>query len=322
MPFFNAAATIGPAVESIRGQSFEEWELVAIDDGSSDGSPSLLPQDSRIRLLQPGRVGLVRALNLGIDQSRARLIARMDADDLMEPDRLAEQVNFLSRRHDIALVSSRVRVFPDEEYRSGYREYLQWQDECVEPEEIDANIYVEAPFVHPTVMFRRLEALRFREGDFPEDYELWLRMHELGLRMAKIPRVLLQWRLGPWRATATDPRYSRDAFDRIRAFYLSRDIRLRSARPVVVWGSGRRTRQRLRPLFARGVRPVAWIDIDPHKIGKQIDGAPVCPPGWLDREPKPLVLACVTSHGARRLIASELQRLGYRPGADFLPVGI
>lgn len=321
MPFRNAAETLPEALASIEAQTLPDWELIAVDDRSDDGSASLFPRKRRIRVLSPGPVGLVEALNAGLSEARGPFVARMDADDVMLTSRLEEQAAFLDSHLDVTLVASRVRMIPEDSVRGGYREYLRWQDGCITPEEIDSNIYVEAPFVHPTVMFRRSTGLSYRSGAFPEDYELWLRMHETGLRMAKIPNVLLLWRHRPERATQTDERYSTAAFDRIRAEYLSRDPRLRGERAVVIWGAGRRTRQRLRHLLER-LPPVAWIDIDPRKTGRQLNGTPVCQPEWLDRPDKPFVLCCVTSHGARELISARLDDLGYRLGTDYLPVGI
>lgn len=146
-------------------------------------------------------------------------------------------------------------------------------------------------------------------------------MAEAGRSMGKLREVLLAWRDGPRRLSRTDPRYSRNAFDRLRAEFLSRDRRLRNGRPVAIWGAGRRTRCRARLLIRRGVGAAAWIDIDPKKIGKTLDGLPVVSAAWLEREPRPFVLAYVTAHGARELISAELERLGYRLGRDYLHVG-
>lgn len=328
MPFRDAAQTLGECLTSIAGQTLADWELVAIDDGSSDGSAAIVEaasrEDRRIRILSPGRVGLVAALNLGLEQSLAPLVARMDADDRMAPERLALQVEHLRRSPSVDLVSCQVRLFPQSEILDGYREYVRWQNECLTAGDVAAGIYVESPFAHPTVVFRRdvvVEAGGYRDGDFPEDYELWLRLFASGRRMEKIPRVLLDWRESAARLSRTDERYARPAFDRLRAAYLSRDPRLLASRPVAFWGAGRRTRQRARHLLARGVSPCAWIDIDPRKIGNTFEGAEVYPPEWLDRPDRPFVLVWVSSHGARDLIASRLGELGYRGGDDWIGVG-
>jgi len=168
----------------------------------------------------------------------------------------------------------------------------------------------------------RIAAGGYRDGDFPEDYELWLRLHAAGEVLAKLPQTLLHWRDGPGRLSRTDLRYARIAFDRLRAGYLARDPRLLAARSrLVIWGAGRRTRRRGAHLLGHGFRPRAWIDIDPRKIGNRLAGVPVVDPSWLRRRPRPFVLSYVASHGARPCIEAELSRLGYRKGEDYLHVG-
>jgi glycosyltransferase involved in cell wall biosynthesis len=328
LPFRDAAATLPECLESIRCQTFADFELLAIDDGSADGSAALVQhsaqQDDRVRLLQPGRVGLVAALNVGLAQARAALIARMDADDLMHAERLAAQQAYLEQHPEIALVATQVELFPPERIRAGYREYVRWQNQCLTPQQIADNIYVESPFAHPSVMLRRSVIAQlggYAEGPFPEDYELWLRMQQAGMPMAKLDRVLLSWRERDDRASRVDPRYARAAFDALRARFLGRDPRVRGQRPLVIWGAGRRTRLRARHLLDQGAQPIAWIDIDPHKIGHVVWGLPVCPPGWLDQRPRPFVLIYVTSHGAREFAAGLLAQWGYRIGQDYLAVG-
>lgn len=328
MPFRDAAATLPACLASIRRQSLADFELLAVDDGSQDESPAIVAayarDDPRTRLLRPGRVGLVAALNHGLAAARAPLVARMDADDLMHPRRLQLQRDYLVAHPELALVASRVALFPRQLVRAGYREYLRWQNRILTPTEIANNIYVESPFAHPSVMFRAA-AVRaiggYRDGPFPEDYELWLRMHAAGLPMAKLPQVLLAWRESSGRASRVDPRYARSAFDALRARFLAQDPRLHQGRPIVYWGAGRNTRQRARLLIEQGFPPSAWIDIDPRKLGHMVWGAPVRPRSWLAQTPKPFVLVYVTNHGAYDLISGWLAELGYAPGDDYLFVG-
>ena len=336
LPFRNTAATLPECLDSLAAQTFDRFEVLAIDDGSTDASAELVRQfaaaDRRFRLVKPGRVGLVAALNLGIELAAGPLIARMDADDVILPTRLAAQAAYLAGHPDIDLVATQVDLFPPEEIAAGYREYVRWQNACLTPEQIAGNIYVESPLAHPSVMIRKAVLQRvggYRDGDFPEDYELWLRMHAAGCHMAKLPQVLLRWRESAARTSRVDPRYDRAAFDRLRACYLARDRWLQSAlvagRPIIVWGAGRKTRQRVQLLFDQGLRAAAWIDINPRKIGKVIARLPVHPPEWLEAaaaEAKlPFVLSYVTNHGARDLIEGQLTAWGYRLGEDYLAVG-
>ena len=329
LPFRNAADTLEECLDSIQQQSLTAFELIALDDGSSDRSAEILSKrsraDSRVILVPPEQHGIVAALNTGLGRARSVFVARMDADDIMGPRRLQLQSDFLQKNREVAVLGCRVELFPIESIRAGYREYVRWQNACIEPDEIADNIYVESPFAHPSVMMRRSVVERmggYAEGDFPEDYDLWLRMNQQGIRMAKLPDVLLSWRERPDRVSRVDDRYSREAFDRLRARYLASDPRLTGGRPVVVWGAGRRTRQRARRVIERGVAPTAWIDIDPKKVGHSVWGIPVESPQWLEGAwPRPFVLVYVTRHGAREEVESDLGRRGWKRGQDYLAVG-
>jgi hypothetical protein len=242
----------------------------------------------------------------------------------MHPDRLRQQAGFLSAHTDIALVACQVELFPEEAVRGGYREYIRWQNACLTPDDIAANMYVESTLAHPSVMMRRyaVDAVGgYANGDFPEDYDLWLRFHAAGYRMAKLPSVLLRWREQDCRTTRVDARCNRAAFDHLRAKYLARDARLQSTRELVVWGGGRTTRLRVRHLLDTGIRIQAWVDVAPGRIGNTIWGLPVHSHEWLNRDPRPFVLVYVNNHGAREEIAEVLEQWGYIRGEDYLAVG-
>ena len=329
MPAHDAVDTLAACLDSIQAQSLTDFELLVMDDGSTDGTAALADararEDPRLRVVRGPRRGLVACLNAGLRLARAPLIARMDADDLMDPERLALQRRFLDENPGVDVVASRVEAFPSEGLKAGMGEYLRWQNGCTDAGALRDDIYVECPITHPSVMFRRAAVVAaggYRQGDFPEDYELWLRLTERGCRLAKVDRCLLSWRQHDESLSRVDPRYSRDAFDRLRARYLARDPRLGGGRPVVFWGAGRRTRRRADHLTALGVEPAAWIDVDPRKIGRRLGAVAVVGPEWLHaREPRPFVLTWVASHGARERIGAALDAMGYGKGVDYLAVG-
>ena len=336
LPVHNAEATLTECVESIRQQTFSDFEVIVVNDASSDASLELLNrwafEDVRVRVINQsghlrGDCGLVTALNLGLHHASGNVIARMDADDVMHPQRLQKQADFLRFHQDIDLVATQVELFSSTELQAGYIEYIRWQNTVLTPEDIKNEIYIESPFAHPSVMFRKQCVSQlggYHAGDFPEDYDLWLRMVQAGYRMAKLPEILLQWRESGSRASRVDQRYSREAFDRLRAQYLSMDSRINDDRPIVYWGAGRKTRKRSGRLVEMGFKPCMWIDIDHRKIGNRLDGVSIAAPSWLQEQQgtdKPFVLSYVSNHGARELIADQLQQYGYEKGVDYLLVG-
>ena len=326
LPVRNAVSTLGRAFKSLRGQTWTDWELIAVDDGSVDGGRELLEQhaatDARIRVLANRGAGLVSALNTGLAEARGGLIARMDADDESHVERLSEQVGLLGRDPRLGLVSCLVNFGGDRERSAGYARHVDWLNDLVDPEAIALNRFVESPLAHPSVMFRRELVDRYggyRDGDFPEDYELWLRWLDGGVRMAKAPRVLYAWHDTPGRLSRTDPRYDPENFFRLKAAWVARELRRTAgSRDVLVWGAGRPTRRRAAHLETHGVRIAAYVDIDPRKIGRTVGDVPVRAPADLPPADGAFVLGYVGSRGARELIREALRGRGFAEGRDFM----
>lgn len=327
MPVFDPGPALATAVASIYAQSFTGWELVVVDDGSGPATKAqlqaLAKAEPRLRLLSRPHEGIVAALNAGLAAARGRFIARMDADDVAHPERLAAQVAFLEAHPDVGVAGSLVAFGGDPRAAAGYALHVDWLNELLTPEQIALNRFVESPFAHPSVMFRRELVDRFggyRAGDFPEDYELWLRWLEAGVKMAKVNRVLLTWNDPPGRLSRHDPRYATEAFYRCKAPYLARWLaqHVDPGRPVWVWGAGRPTRKRAEWLVAQGVRIDAYLDIDPRKIGRRLAGRPVLSPDQLPEPSAVFVLGYVASRGARQLIRTRLCSRGFVEGRHFL----
>ena len=329
LPYRNAAETLDECLNSVARQTLQDYEVLAIDDHSTDRSlyrlDSFANKDSRIRKLTNPQSGIVSALNFGLQQAKTQFIARMDADDRMLPERLALQFEALSNNPQLTLLGTQVALFPQDQIQKGFHEYIAWQNRCIDHASIIRDIYMESPYAHPSLTYRRdavIQAGGYREGPFPEDYDLWFRLYQSGHLMEKIPEILLEWRDSKTRTSRIDPRCSREAFDRLRAFYLSLDPLLINRREdLVIWGAGRKSRKRSGLLLEKGFATKAWIDIDPKKIGNRIKNVPVVYPDWLRQTPRPFVLVYVNNHGARNLISRQLAGMGYQPRRDYLMVG-
>lgn len=330
LPVRNAAASLPAALDSLLSQTGCDFEVVAVNDGSDDDGSTrdildaAARRDPRLRPLHRPHGGIVSALTAGLAATRGDYIARMDADDICLPGRLERQARFLDTHPEVGLVSCRAAFGGDAAKANGYSEHVRWANSILAPEAIRLAIFRESPLPHPTVMFRAGLPDRhggYRQGDFPEDYELWLRWLAAGVVMAKLPETLLVWNDPPKRLSRADPRYAPEAFHRIKAGYLARY--LAQANPfhpeVIVAGAGRITRRRASHLLAWGVRITAWLDIDPRKVGKVVAGRPV-----LRLEDVPGPEACfavpyVASRGASEYLSAFLESRGFVLGRTYLP---
>lgn len=325
LPVRDALPTLDTCLWSLQRQTLERFEVVAVDDGSIDGSGVLLDGwaaiDRRIRVLHQSADGLVAALNLGLARCSAPLVARMDADDVSHPRRLELQVAYLERHPNVGVVSCLVQHFPRRGVGQGFRIYEAWLNSLRDHEQMARERFIESPLAHPSAMVRRRVLLRaggYHDMGWPEDYDLWLRLFDAGVRFAKVDKPLFFWREHGRRLTRRDPRYAPTAFLQCKAHYLARGP-LAAADRVVVWGAGPTGRALSRWLIDEGVGIAAFIDIDPDKIGRRARGRPIEPPERLGRllTPRTKVLAAVGSRGARQLIRERLNACELKEGADY-----
>jgi glycosyltransferase involved in cell wall biosynthesis len=329
MPVRNAAATLPVVLESIRRQTLLDWELVAVDDGSNDETAGILASaaraDSRIRILSQRACGIAEALQRGCAAARGEFIARLDADDWSPPERLLLQLEFFERNPQLGLVSCRVKHGGDPTAQAGYAAHVAWINSLLTPGDIALRRFVESPVAHPSVMFRRLLLQQhggYESGDFPEDYELWLRWMDAGVQFGKVDAELLTWNDAPTRLSRTEQRYRPEAFYRTKCSYLARWLKcqVEPTREIWMWGAGRITRNRFRALEAEDISISGFIDVDEKKLGRMRDGRPVVGPNHLPSKDRSFILAGVSSRGARDLIAAELNRRGRAEGRDYLLV--
>lgn len=192
MPVFNAERFVEEAAQSVLSQSFADFELIAIDDGSTDQSKAILNRlsrnDDRIILISRENRGLVESLNEGIDLARGEWTARMDHDDISLPHRFQRQLDWLdSSKADIC--GSWIQPFSG--YDRRIMKYPQTDDA------IKVEMLFASPFAHPTVMMRTqiARSLKYDKAwEKVEDFDLWVRASASRCRMTNVPEVLLNYR--------------------------------------------------------------------------------------------------------------------------------
>ncbi len=319
LPVFNAATTVARSVQSILDQSMPDLELIVVDDGSTDGSTEVIRafSDSRLRLIEQAHAGVAQAANLAMKYASSPLIARMDADDFADSERLAIQRDWLGH-HNCDVVGSQVRILnADRTLSSTMQNYQHWvNSETLTPEQILAMRFVEFPLVNPTILARReYFELGFRNGDFPEDYDLMLRAFAQGFRFDKVDQILLDWFDSDSRLTRTNVQYSRAAFNKCRQTHLLSGP-LNDASQVDLWGVGQVGKVWLDWLQASGFNVRHCYDINPRQCGQKIRGVGVRHASDLDKPDGTPILIAVGAIGSRNVIVPQLESRGYKLGGD------
>jgi len=321
----NEARYLTAALRSLQRQSLTNWELVVIDDGSTDATPQLLANaaagDDRIRVLQQPAHGLVTALTLGLRHCRAGIIARMDGDDICHPQRLQLQLDYLNHHRAVDVVTCGIRHFPGRLITNGMRAYEDWLNSLHGHDEIVRDLYVEAPLVQPSVMLRRsaLDAAGgYQDNGWSEDYDLWLRLAQNGARFARLPQTLFFWRDHAQRITRTSPGCTLEAFRACRLHYLRRDY-LRDSKHITLWGAGSEGKAWQRLLQENNIAVQRWIEVDPRKIGQTIHNAPVDPHETLQPGCGPMLIT-IGVRAARALVRDYCAQRGLLEGKDYVCV--
>lgn len=201
MPFYNTKKYLRESIDSILTQTFRDFELLLIDDGSTDNSLNIISlyDDERIRLIRNTH-DFIKSLNLGIAESRGKYIARMDSDDIMLENRLAIQYNFMENNPDIDICGSWMETF------GGDERIVQVP---IFHKDIMNLFFHECPICHPTVMMRKKSIQGYQSYPnlylpdyiYAEDYKLWLDLIIAGFRFVNIPKPLIQYRLSESQVT-------------------------------------------------------------------------------------------------------------------------
>ncbi len=223
VPAYNAEKYIHQAIDSVLGQSFTDFELLIINDGSTDGTEKIIRSynDERIRLINQSNQGIAAALNLGLLNANAELVARFDADDICMPDRLKQQYDFLNAHPGYIIVGC------DADYIDRDGEYVFT---CTMPahtdEEIQELTSSKCPFIHSAVLFRKeavLQAGGYDANAFAfQDHLLWSKIIKQG-KACNLDAKLLSVRLNP-ESISIDEKWRTKRFREIKSGAIQRGM--------------------------------------------------------------------------------------------------
>lgn len=323
IPAWNAALTLPTCLRSVLRQSEPGWECVIVDDGSQDDTLAwahwFVQHDARFTVLATPHQGIVAALNAGLQRCRGRFVARMDADDIMHRQRLALQLHAFEADPELGAVGCHVRLFPRHALSPGRHTYEQWLNSIDTFARIRQETFVECPLAHPTLMFRRqvLADFGYRDCDWPEDYDLLLRLllgHE---SIGVVARRLLSWRDSPQRLSRTSARYTLERFTACKAAFLAASF-LVTTDTYRLWGYGDTGKALRRALLVYNKTPSHIVEIHPGRLGQRIHGAPVIPPRTLAQLPRCPVVVSVAGKEARYKIRQAMREMGFVELQDFV----
>jgi glycosyltransferase involved in cell wall biosynthesis len=326
LPVRDGAEHLDEAARSLESQTFADFEIIVVDDGSRDATRQILAdwraRDGRVRVLRQEPAGIVAALERARAQARGVYLARMDADDVSEPDRFAAQHALMESDPVTALCGCGVEYFPRSSLRGGSLRYERWMNACRTPDDIARNVFVECPVAHPTFFMRAGAVARvggYRDAQWPEDYDLVLRLWSEGQRLAKVPERLLRWRDSPSRLSRTNARYGPGAFLACKVHHL-RGTLLRGGRKAVVWGAGPVGKSAARALRAAGTEVAAFVEVNPRQLGQTIHRTPVIGVEAALEMDGVLHLAAVGQPGARERLRALLAEAGAEELRDFVAI--
>ena len=311
IPIRDAERWIHGCLESVLADCSEVDEVIVVDDGSNIEQRRFFPVDPRIRYFRQQANGIVAALEQGRAMAVGRYIARMDGDDFNIAGRLNAQVAYLEENPSCGTVGGKALLFSElDTENEGMQRYVKWVNSI---RNCDKALFIESPMFHPATLIPRhiLDQVGgYRDGDFPEDYELWLRIANHGYDLYNLDQPVVRIRDHGQRLTRNDTRYRKKAFLHLKKEYLPTHLK-KKLRHVGIWGAG------------KGAKPwIAWLRqrgyslsiFDSFAKGNR-HGIPILEPQALVNSQIDYLFVAVGARGAKPLISAFLsETLDWKEG--------
>jgi glycosyltransferase involved in cell wall biosynthesis len=322
MPVKNTEAFLEDCLGSILNQTYSNWELIAINDHSSDSSPAILnaftEQDSRIKAIDNQGSGIIMALRLALQNSNGIIITRMDSDDLMSPDKLECMLSDLQEHGKGHIGLGKVKYFSEAGIGGGFARYEAWLNLLTATGANFTEIYKECVIPSPSWMVFKEDLLAcnaFEEDRYPEDYDLAFRFYEKGLKCIPSTHLVHYWRDYDTRTSRTHLHYAENHFLALKLHYfikLNYDV----SRPLTLWGAGKKGKHAAKWLLENKIA-FDWICDNPKKIGKDIYGQALLNFSHLESQDQPQCIVTVANTQALQQIKAYMQQQQLLPMQDY-----
>ncbi|MDC6364554.1 MULTISPECIES: glycosyltransferase family 2 protein [Flavobacteriaceae] len=322
IPFKNTAHFLPDCLNSILNQSYENWEVLAVNDHSDDTSLSLLnsyaKKDPRIKVFNNKGQGIIPALRKAYSKSTGDMVSRMDSDDIMKPNRLKIMVDSLHEFGIGHVAVGQVNYFSDRGISNGYERYEAWLNALTATGSNYTEIYKECVIPSPCWMTHRddLELCgAFEPNRYPEDYDLTFRFYEHGLKIIPCNTIIHLWRDYDSRTSRTHEHYAQNYFLDIKLYYFLK-LHHQINRPLVVWGAGFKGKTIAKQLLEQKI-DFTWLCDNPQKIGKKIYGHELVHFETLASLKNPQSIVTVANESAQEEIRAYFLKLGQLAMQDY-----
>ena len=321
-PVKNGAQFLVECLDSIVNQTHQNWELLIVNDSSTDETQSILEeyaqQDNRIVVSQNKGKGIIDALITGYEKSAGEFITRMDADDIMTPNKLELLTKKLIEKGKGYLATGFVNYFSETELGQGYFNYQEWLNGLSQTESNFDDIYKECVIPSPCWMVFRedFEASGgFNSNLYPEDYELTFRFYKQELKVVAVKEVIHHWRDYATRTSRTDSNYADNYFIQLKLNYFL-ELDYDNSRELELWGAGKKGKEVARFLIEKQIK-FDWLSNNNKKIGKEVYGVILKDSKSVLEKGTPQILIAVGSMGYNREIKKALNSKNLKPNIDY-----
>lgn len=322
-PFKNTESFISECITSVINQTYSHWELLIVDDGSTDNSFDIVKQfskkDERIKLFKNTGSGIIDALQQAFKHAKGTFVTRMDSDDIMAPNKLEVLANNLLIHGKGHVAVGLVKYFCEDGVGKGYKSYENWLNNLTRTGTNYTEIYKECVIPSPCWMAYKsdLEACdAFNPHIYPEDYDLTFRFYKHRYKCIPCDQVLHHWRDYSTRTSRTHIHYANNYFTALKAYHFI-NIDYNRDKTLVVWGAGTKGKETAKILLKHGI-PFEWICNNPNKIGHKIYKQPMKPFDYLKHIKNPQSIITVANKKAQKQIRMYLNELDLKPVEDYV----